>query len=334
MIKIFNVTFDEFVSMDNLLLAWQEFIPGKRSRYDTQKYSLKLMDNILSLHCDLVNKKYCHGSYHAFNICDPKPRNIHKATVRDRLVHHLIHQQLYPFFSRKFIADSYSCQINKGTHKATNRFRNFFYKVSKNDTKTCWVLKGDIRKFFANIDHVILKDILQTHIVDRDIVWLLNDVIDSFSTDKPNVGLPLGNLTSQLFVNIYLNEFDQFVKHKLKERHYIRYCDDFVILSTNKNKLQNLVPIIRDFLQNRLKLELHPNKLFIKTNFSGVDFLGWKHFTDHRVLRTTTKKRMLKRIRQNPKSDSFKSYMGLLKHGNTEKTRQQVWQEFVLHQED
>jgi len=320
--------------MSNLLSAWREFLLGKRARRDVQEYSLNLMDNILSLQSELVNKTYRHGDYLAFNICDPKPRNIHKANVQDRLLHHAIHRQLYPFFSKKFIADSYSCQLDKGVHKALKRFQSFSYKVSKNNTRTGWVLKGDIKKFFANIDHEILKNILKTHITDKNIIWLLENIIDSFHAKKTGVGLPLGNLTSQLFINIYMNEFDQFVKHRLKAKYYIRYCDDFVIFSENKEHLENLIPVIKKFLDERLKLELHPNKLFIQTISSGVDFLGWKHYFNHRLLRTVTKRRMLKRIKTNPKLATFESYKGLMKHGNTKKIQKQVWEQYILHHDN
>ena len=316
--------FEDIISAENLLEAWKEFIKGKRSKSDVQEFSLNLMDNILSLHQELSNHIYIHGGYQAFNISDPKPRNIHKASVRDRLLHHAIYRILYPFFDRTFIDDSYSCREGKGTHKAISRFRNFSRKVSKNNTKTCWILKCDIKKFFASIDHKILKEILKVYIPDKNILWLLDRVIDSFSSNNFGVGLPLGNLTSQLLVNIYMNEFDQFIKHKLKAKYYIRYADDFVIFSDNKESLQNQILLIKEFLKNKLKLELHPNKVFIKTLASGVDFLGWVNFTEHRVLRTTTKRRMLKRIKENPKSETINSYLGLLKHGNTYRLRRVI----------
>ena len=331
------INFKKIISIENLLLAWKEFLRGKRNKKDVQEFQLRLMDNILSLHNDLKNKTYKHGGYIAFNISDPKPRNIHKANVRDRLLHHAIYRILYSYFDSKFIHDSYSCRINKGTHKAMNRFRDFFRKVSKNNTKTCWVLKCDIRKFFANIDHAILKNILSKSLFDTDIFWLISQVIDSFYTqlnvrssaiaenitnpiyaiaDICKVGLPLGNLTSQLLVNIYMNEFDQFVKRELKVKYYIRYADDFVILSDDKNHLEDLLPKISSFLEKELELQLHPNKVFIKTIASGVDFLGWVHFPKHRVLRNTTKRRMLKSLKNNQKVEMIQSYLGMLKHGD------------------
>jgi RNA-directed DNA polymerase len=276
------------------------------------------MDNIHNLQSDLMQKTYVHSSYQAFNISDPKPRNIHKATVRDRLLHHLLYSELYPSFDRKFIHDSYSCRIGKGTHMALYRFEKFSRIVSENNTKTCWVLKCDIRKFFASINHSILKKILRKYIAENDILWLLEQIINSFNTEgKSETGLPLGNLTSQLLVNMYMNEFDQFVKRELKIKYYIRYADDFVILDRDKEKLERLIPSISDFLNTKLALSIHSKKLFIKTVSSGLDFLGWVHFPTHRVLRTATKRRMLKNFEINQSNKTIDSYKGMLKHGNT-----------------
>lgn len=319
-------SFEEIVSVGNLLEAWREFTRGKRDKCDVQEFSMRLMENIFALRDDLIHHTYRHGGYQAFNISDPKPRNIHKATVRDRLLHHAIYRVLYPFFERKFIADSFSCQLDKGTHRAMNRFRSFAYHVSKNNTRTCWVLKCDIQKFFANIDHQILKETLASRIADANTRWLLGEVIDSFSSSVgPNKGLPLGNLTSQLLVNIYMNELDQFAKHKLKAKYYIRYADDFVILSENRGWLEEIIPPIGKFLDEKLRLKLHPQKVFIKTLASGVDFLGWVHFSDHRVLRTATRRRMMKKINSvSLEGATINSYVGLLLHGNARGLRSAI----------
>lgn len=308
-----------------MLVCWQEFLCGKRKRRDIAEFLLNFSDNIFNLHEELKNKTYRHGYYHAFKINDPKPRDIHKASVRDRLVHHMIYNTLYLFFDKKFIFDSYSCRFGKGTHKAINRFRKFERKVSKNNTKQCWILKCDIKKFFANIDHDILKYILAENIADTDISWLLNQVINSFNTkDKDDVGLPLGNLTSQIFVNIYMNAFDQFMKREVKAKFYIRYADDFVIFDRNKDFLLEIVPKISNFLENTLRLTLHPNKIFIKTLSSGVDFLGWVHFPTHRVLRTTTKSRMFRHLERKFSKEVAASYLGLLSHGNSFKLTNKI----------
>ncbi|NTU66478.1 MAG: hypothetical protein HGB08_00985 [Candidatus Moranbacteria bacterium] len=283
------------------------------------------MDNILALHEDLINHTYKHGGYQAFKINDPKPRDIHKAKVRDRLLHHAVYRILYPFFDRTFISDSYSCRLNKGSHKAIRRFRKFANKASNNNTRTCWILKCDIRKFFANIDHEILMGILKEYILDKNIIDLLENIIESFHSHDKGIGLPLGNLTSQLFVNIYMNEFDQFVKHKLKAMFYIRYADDFMILSENKKWLEDQMPVLQEFLQKELRLEMHPDKVYIKTLSLGVDFLGWVNFFDHRVLRKSTGKRMAKRLSKTHDQAVLSSYLGILFHGNTEKLVQKFF---------
>jgi len=312
-------TYENIIFAENLLISWQEFLRGKRKRKDVAEFSLHLMDNILALHHDLKNKTYIHGGYEAFKINDPKPRDIHKASVRDRLLHHALYRILYPYFDRKFIFDSYSCRIKKGTHRAINRFRGFARVISKNNSKSCWILKCDVRKFFASIDHETLKDILAKHIKDENVLWLISQVIDSF-----NPGLPLGNLTSQLLVNIYMNDFDHFVKRKLKINFYIRYADDFVILHNDKKYLEEILPKIYEFLEKKLKLQIHPDKVFIKTIWSGVDFLGWVNFPHYRVLRTSTKKRVFRKVENNPAEAIKQSYLGLLSHGNTYKLKQKI----------
>ncbi len=278
------------------------------------------MDNILVLHEELKTKTYKHSHYWAFKISDPKPRDIHKASVRDRLLHHAIYRKLYPFFDRAFIADSYSCRKNKGVHKAVERFKRFLFQVSENHTRTAWVLKCDIRKFFASIDHQILETIIRNYIPDEDICWLLKAITISFSSTKEGVGLPLGNLTSQLLVNVYMNEFDQFAKHKLKAKYYVRYADDFLVLSQDRELLESSLVLIEQFLGERLHLTLHPNKVSIESVASGIDFLGWIHFPDHRVLRTTTKRRMFRNLKTTEwKKETVQSYYGLLRHGNAKK---------------
>lgn len=328
--KSFVHTYNDIISIENLLEAWSEFLRGKRSRKDVQEFEQKLMKNIIYLHNDLINKTYKHSKYEAFNISDPKPRNIHKAKVRDRLLHHEIYRKLYPLFDQKFIPDSYSCRNEKGTHKAINRLRDFTRIVSKNNTKTVWVLKCDIRKFFASINHEILIQIISKHILDKQIIWLLSVIIKSFHTTEENVGLPLGNLTSQLFVNIYMNEFDQFMKHKIKAKYYIRYADDFAILSHNKDWLESLLPQIKYFLYERLRIELHPKKVSIETIASGVDYLGWVHFSSYRVLRTVTRRRIFRGIQDNnAKPETTQSYLGLISHGNSLKLKQKI-EDFIF----
>ncbi|MEI7512632.1 MAG: reverse transcriptase/maturase family protein [Candidatus Uhrbacteria bacterium] len=305
------MTYDEVISLENLCEAWQEFIRGKRGKKDVQEFALRLGDEIVKLHEDLVSGAYHHGPYHEFRINDPKPRIIHKASVRDRLLHHAIHRKLYPEFANTFIADSFSCQKGKGVHRALNRFQEQARKVGKNNFKTCWVLKCDIRKFFASVDHFVLAELLEKQIQDLKLLQLLHEVINSFSVSLGK-GIPLGNLTSQLFANIYLDSLDQFVKRSLRVKRYVRYADDFVFLSSNRSELDGILEDVRFFLSSKLALDLHPDKVFLKTINSGIDFLGWIHFPEHRVLRTKTKQRMMKRIT----GKSLQSYLGMLSHGD------------------
>ncbi len=320
----FSHKYEDIIKIENILLAWERFLRGKKQKKDVIIFQSKLADNLTNLYKSLANYTYKHGLYSAFTVSDPKLRNILKATVRDRVLHRLIYKELYPYFDKKFIYDSYSCRKNKGAHKAINRFKYFAGRVSKNNSRTCYVLKCDIKKFFANINHKVLLDILDSHIPDKQITWLLKEIVESFHSIRPGVGLPLGNLTSQLFVNVYMNEFDRFIKHKLKIKYYIRYADDFVILSDNKNYLENLIFPISEFLYEKLKLQLHPNKVSVKTLNSGIDFLGWVNFPYHRVLRTATKRRMIRRIMESPTSETLNSYLGLLRWGNTGKLKKEI----------
>lgn len=311
-------TYDDIICVNNLFLAWKEFILGKRSKKDVQEFSRDLIDNILSLHENLVNMTYRHGGYHSFYINDPKRRHIHKACVKDRLLHHAIYRRLYPFFERTFIHDSYSCRLDKGVYKAIERLDDFAFKLSKNNTKTVYMLKCDIRKFFDSIDHKVLLHILDKYIPDKNIIWFLDNVINSYHNEnQKGVGMPLGNLTSQLFANVYMNVFDQWVKHILKTKYYIRYADDFVFFGTDKKQLHALIEPMRTFLLEELNLTLHPSKITQKSFYSGIDFLGWVHFPHYKKLRKKTKERMFRRLVANPTKETFQSYIGLLGHGNT-----------------
>ena len=233
---------------------------------------------------------------------------------------------MYPVFDKLFNYDSYSCRLKKGTHKAIDRLERFTRIVSQNHTQPCFALKCDIKKFFASIDHLILSSLIKRKIKDKDTLWLVEEIINSFNSRErerereTRRGLPIGNLTSQIFANIYLDELDQFIKHKLKIKYYLRYCDDFVILDTDRNKLEKIILQIADFLKLNLKLSLHPDKIIIRKLKQGIDFLGYVVLPHYRVLRTKTKRRMLKKINQN----NLSSYLGLLKHCNSYKLKNRI----------
>lgn len=324
--------FEKIISIENLFLAWNEFKKGKRKKKDVQEFKYNLKDDIFNLHKELKLKTYSHSRYTSFYIKDPKLRHIHKACVKDRVLHRAVFRILYPVFDKSFIFDSYSCRIDKGTHRAVNRLNEFAIKTSKNDTRACYILKLDVRKFFDSINHDILIGLIERKVKDKNTIWLITKIIKSYST-KLNTGIPLGNITSQLFANIYLNELDKFIKHKIKEKYYIRYCDDFVILSQSKTYLGNLIPQIDEFLRKNLKLLLHPDKIIIRKYYQGVDFLGYVIFPYHRILRTKTKNRIINKIIKRTielKSgkisellfnQAVQSYFGVLQHCNSYKLK-------------
>jgi retron-type reverse transcriptase len=318
--------FEEIISLENLFLAWSEFKKGKCRKSDVLQFEYNLEENIFELSRELKAKIYSHSNYTSFYVSDPKLRKIHKACVRDRVLHHAIFRILYPIFDNSFIFDSYSCRNKKGTHKAVEQLNNFFGKAGRNNTKICHVLKCDVRKFFDSIDQEILINLLKRKIKDENAVWLIEKIIKSFP-----VGLPLGNITSQLFANIYLNELDRFIKRNLKIKYYIRYCDDFIILSGSKDYLINLIPIINHFLNKNLKLVLHPNKISIAKYGQGVDFLGYVSFPNFKVLRPKTKNRIVRGMRKSRRIEALNSYLGLLKHCMARKTKIELLRAFFKH---
>lgn len=254
---------------------------------------------------------YTHDVYQPFTICDPKQRQIHKATVRDRLVHQAVVSAIERLFEKRFIYDSYSCRIGKGTHAGVKRLSLFLYQVSSNNTKKVYVLKCDVRQFFASIDHEILMRHIEAKINDEQTLQLLRTILLSHNAETGK-GIPLGNVTSQLFANIYLHELDWFMKQTLGIKHYLRYCDDFVIVSTDQSYLQSLIEPIRQFLMNELKLELHPTKVSIRSWDQSVDFLGYVLRPYATSIRTKTKRRMLNRVTE----DNLSSYLGVCSHAN------------------
>lgn len=346
--KIYKALFEEIISLENLFSAWEKFKKGKRGKADVQKFEHSLEQNIFELHRRLQAKKYKHDPYFSFYIQDPKQRHIHKATVRDRIVHHAVFRVLNPVFEPTFISHSFSCRVDKGTHKGVEALAKMIRQVTRNNSQNAFVLKCDIKSFFESIDHDILLSLLKNKVKDENTIWLLKEIIASHYSQRLSLftykGLPIGNLTSQLFANIYLNELDQFVKQTLRIKHYARYTDDFVIVSKDEKELQNLLLPIRDFLQKKLALDLHPGKISIRKVGQGVDFLGLVIFPHHRLLRTKTKQRVFRKLRTrvleyNAKKieeekllHCLQSYLGVLSHAQSYKLRQKLLNNFLFWQ--
>lgn len=339
--KLYTDLYSQIISVENLFLAWKVFRSDKHYKKDVAKFEFHLEENIFELHHQLLARTYEHGSYYAFYIQDPKQRLIHKATVQDRVLHHAIFNILNPIFEPTFIASSYSCRVGKGTHKGVKNLATMLRKVSKNNSGLCFALKCDIQKFFASVDQDILLEILARRIKDEDTMKLLHKIIYSFDKTNDKKGIPIGNLTSQLFANIYMNEFDQFIKHVLTIKYYVRYTDDFVIVSDNTDYLCNLLPHIRKFLNGELALNLHPNKISIRKYRQGIDFLGYVILPHHTQLRTKTKRRMLRNIDRKIQeynndeissktfNQTLQSYYGVLYHAKshkfTQKLKNKIW---------
>ncbi len=317
--------YKKIIALDNLFGAWTEFKQGKLKKQDVVDLAVVSEEEIFNLHRQLRDGNYRHSAYQDFYICDPKLRHIHKARAIDRLLHQAIFQILEPEYNRQFIFDSYSSRKEKGVHKARARFHALAWRLSSNNTKVVWVLKCDIKKFFDSVDHQILLDIFARQIKDERVLSLLTEIVESFETTLGK-GIPLGNLTSQLFSNIYLNELDQEIKRKWRVKNYVRYADDFLILDTGRERLEQLLLIISGFLNGQLKLSLHPDKVFIQRFAKGVDFLGNVIYPHHQILRTKTKKRALRKMKKLKRelaeglipNDHFRqvqaSYLGLLKY--------------------
>lgn len=338
--KIIKNLYNEIISTENLFLAWEEFSRGKRSKGDVQEFEFDLEKNIFEIHRQLKCGVYKHGAYQSFYITDPKQRHIHKAQVCDRVIHHALYRNLYPLYDPTFIPTSFSCRNNKGTHKGVLWLQKVTRKVSQNYTRQCYVLKCDIRKFFESIDHDVLLQILDKRIKDKDLMSVLENIVYSFNSSQSNLfekkGIPLGNLTSQLFANIYMNEFDQFIKHELKVKYYARYTDDFVIVSDSEEYLSSLIQHISDFLDTRLRLELHPNKVAIHKLHNGIDFLGYVVRPYHKLIRTKTKNRIVRKFEEQVRlyrsgeideenlNASLQSYLGVLSHADAYKIEQEL----------
>lgn len=314
------------IKIENIYLAWKEFCLGKTDKESVLKFGCNLEDNLFLLKNELDNLTYHHSSYERFVVCDTKKRIIHKANVRDRVVHTLTARMLEKIYQSKFILQSYSCQKYRGTLRALADVTRACRRQSCNYTHNFWYLKCDIKKFFDNIDHGVLFKIIRRNIKDEKFLWLLKVVLNSFCCKAPGIGLPLGNFTSQWLGNIYLNELDVFVKQRLKVRFYFRYADDFVLLSDSNSVLETWFVEIKHFLEGWLKLSIHNDKIILQKFSHGIDWVGYRILPKVVILKPKIVRRILKKItiRQNrliigavgywEYYQTLNSYVGQLKH--------------------
>lgn len=293
---------------------------GKGDREYAAEFARNLEENLFEIRDSLLLETWAPSGYSRFFVSDPKRRLINAPPFSDRIVHRAISDILIPIWGPMFISDSYACLEGRGPHEATDRLQRFMRRYPPGRG---YVLQLDVKSYFASIDHTILVNLMSSRIRDRSFMGLIRQIVDSYE-DSPQCGIPLGNMTSQVFANIYLHELDLFAKHGLRITHYIRYMDDITIVHDDKRRLWEWRDEIATFLANRLKLRLHTRKQVLSPIDTGIDFLGYVVFRDHRRVRSRNVHRIyrnLDRMEQgnfsrNPRS-SIASWVGYAKHADT-----------------
>ncbi len=306
--KTYRNLYSKLYSLENLHLAFKKARRNKSFMPYVIKFEEELEEELKKLHQEFNSLTYQPFPLKRFIIRDPKTRTIHSSAFRDRVVYHALVNILEPIFDPTFIHDSCASRKNKGTLKAVQRFDSFKRKVSRNgklinnfyneNNIISYCLKADIKHYFETVDHEVLLTVIKRKVKEEDIIWLITQILNNFNSEIKGKGMPLGNLTSQFFANVYLNELDQFVKNKLKAKYYIRYVDDFVILHNSKEKLNGWKEQINKFLKNNLKLELHPNKSKILPLRNGINFLGYRIFYHHKLLRKSNLKKFERNLKE------------------------------------
>lgn len=350
--------YSKIYDFDNLFIAYLEARKGKRYRNEILYFTNNLEENLIDIQRDLVHKTYKVGKYKEFFVHDPKKRLIMALPFRDRVVQWAIYRILNPLFDRRYIIDSYACRVGYGAHRAIDRLQYWLRYLSRRHDKI-YALKLDISKYFYRVDHNILISILRRIIADEDLLWLLETIIrtedskfgiqlgdHNFTKERLcGVGMPIGNLTSQMFANLYLNELDQHVKHRLKVRYYARYMDDMIIFHQDKQYLWWLKDEIGAFVENKLHLSLN-NKTSIDTTNQGVDFCGYRVWPTHKKLRKKTALKMKKRLKHLQKAyanwrisfaevnASVQSYFGLLEHCNSHRLFMKLCNDLVFARQE
>lgn len=278
---------DKIIDIENIKLAYKKAKKGKTWQNTIKTFDTDFDSNIMSIHEALKNKTFTTSEYKTMTITEPKLRTIYKLPFApDRIIQHALMNVVEPIWDKMFIHNSYACRVGKGIHAGSKKTMEFV-----RNSKYC--LKLDISKFYPSIDHDILFDIIKRKIKCKDTLWLFENIIYSFPGGR---NTPIGNYTSQWFGNLYMNELDYFLKHEHHIKKYIRYCDDFCLFSNDKHLLNSMIPVIVNFLKDKLRLTLSKCDLF--PVYRGVDFLGYRHFRDYILVRKSTVKRVKRRLRK------------------------------------
>ncbi|NJL39792.1 MAG: RNA-directed DNA polymerase [Leptolyngbyaceae cyanobacterium RM1_406_9] len=348
--KRYGSLWSEVTAFENLLQASRQAQQGKRYRPNVLAFNYNLEGELLRLQTELRQKTYAPGGYKTFVIRDPKSRLISAAPYRDRVVHHALCNIIIPLIERTFIHDTYANRVGYGTHRALARFTEFA-------RSSRYVLQCDIRKYFPSIDLTILKELLHRKIKCQDTLWLIDRIIDGSNNQGEEVeyfpndtlltpiqrrkGLPIGNLTSQFFANVYLNGFDHFVKEQLKARQYLRYVDDFALFSSDRPFLVDARLAIEAYL-TQLRLRLHPIKSQLFETRRGANFVGFRVLPDRIRVRNDNLRRSRDRCRQLQRDytarklslselvQRLQSWEAHLLHGDTHRLRRRLFDQLIF----
>lgn len=353
--KRYGYLWEDIVSFDNLLLAYKKARKGKTKRDEVAHFSLNLEKELFQLQADLENKTYQPSNYRIFTIYERKPRQISAAPFRDRVVHHALMNVVELLIDKRFIYDSYACRKGKGVHQAVQRYQTWSKRYA-------YTLKLDISRYFPSIDHAILKQQIAHHIKDPHVLWLFDVILDNspkfpveslvyflgddlFTPLGRRTGIPIGNLTSQFLANLYLDGLDHFVKETLRVKAYLRYVDDAVLLSNNKQELHQWRKAIEEKLID-YRLRMHPRKVNLFSVYEGVDILGYRVFPSHKLLRNDNGYRFARRLRNFSKAyrygsmgwedfnGSVQSWIGHSKQADTYGLRKQIFDNTLFTREE
>lgn len=351
--KTYKHLFAQISTFDNLWRAFHQARRGKRSKAEVATFEYKLERNLFRLERELHEGRYRPGGYRHFYIHEPKRRKISAAPFRDRVVHHALCNVIVPIFEQRFIANSFACRIGKGTHRALDRAQAYARHYR-------YVLQGDVVQFFPSIDHAVLRRLLARRIADPQVMALIDHILASgegvlaseytpqwfpgdtlFTPFERSRGLPIGNLTSQFWGNVYLHELDTFVAQVLRTGAYVRYADDIVLFSNDKAQLHAWREQISTFLAG-LRLVLHNRKTQIYPVATGLPFLGFRLYPTHRRLKRPNVVRFIRRMRRLLRhyangaipyarmQTSLDGWVAHARHGNTHRLRQQLLHGVVI----
>lgn len=332
MAKTYPYLFEQITDFSNLHVAYLAARRGKRYSADALHFGANLEEGLLALREELRQGSYRTGHYNVFMVHEPKARQIAALPFRDRVAHHALCRVIEPIWEARFIRDSYACRVGKGTHACANRLTQFLRQAERRWPGEVYGLKLDVRSYFPSINHAILLGLLRRHIACDRTLALITEIVGSWPVNGGETGLPIGNLTSQLFANVYLHELDLFVKQELHAKMYVRYMDDAVIVAGDRGWLRDAQAQIAAFLAEQLRLRLN-RKTEIFPAAQGINFLGYRIWATHRLLRRDSVRRMRRRLRAfrarwqrgepilQELDASVQSWLGHARHANTYRLR-------------